>query len=119
MSKLPAQIVRLTQPLRNRWYNGRTYCTGITCTNEIADDIRPLVSSFIQPDIDDNFEPCFIVNTVYCYDSKIDRENQKWHTFVRKSFPTMREALKECESACREAYAFALHNGINKVLAES
>lgn len=113
MSKLPAVVVQLSSPLTNRWYNGNTYCCGMVARKEIADNLMPLVSSFIQVTLDDNFDKVFEVKTVYAYDSRKARENQTWHEFCAiDHFDNMKQAVAVCESQMRECYAHALALGI-------
>ena len=113
MSKLPFAVVQLSNPLRNRWHNGVTYCTGIVARQEIADDISPMVSSYVQLDLDDDFNTVYVVKCVYTYNSGVALKDTVWHQFDNEyTFKTMREAVRKAESLAREAYETALHNGI-------
>lgn len=114
MSKLPAVVVALSRPLDTRSFRNETcYVAGRTSLKPVADGILPMVSSFAQVNLDDDFNTVWEVKTVYCYNRALPLDQQTWHQFGElKTFTSLKQAVRETDSAMREAYSYALERGI-------
>ena len=103
-------LTRMAHPLEaRRKSDSIAYVYGKTATREVVPNILPLVSSFVEWDLDGQFNTVYRVTTKYCYNHREPVESREWHQFGEQEWcGTIKEAVKLAEGQGRGAFAHAI-----------